>query len=389
MRPPSAIRARSLFALCVLAGLELALGIGAPTASAELPPRVIVSVNEQGDPAFGSFGGTITPDRRFVAFSSFASNLPRGGISPDCPVTYVRALESGDVWIVSRTTDGSVVCGEGAGISNDGRFVLFSSVDESMPGPPGAVFVRDLELGTTEVASRDTDGAILAGDATISGNGRFMAFYAEVPDGEGIFLRSLREGRTRELTADANGDPLPPIGNLSTPSLSVNGRFVVAPLRPMWNSVPPGWEWFDEACSSGHSCPLLYNRATHVFSIVGGDSGIDGIAEAEVSSRGTYVAWGDPSIVVSSRVTGETVSTTDADGTFEVQWSGNERFLLGYNGSQYVTRYNVATGRPKRVAGTGHAPCEAGGLTADGRFAGASCWVPGAGGLIYLVGPIS
>jgi hypothetical protein len=383
----STIRTRSHFALCVLAGLVLALGVGAPTASAEPPPRVIVSVDEQGNPAFGSYGGMITPDGRFAAFSSFASNLPRGGIGPDCPVTYVRSLETGGIWIVSRTSEGSVVCGESARISNDGRLVLFSSVDGSMPGPPGAVFVRDLELGTTEVASRDTDGTILSGDATISGNGRFVAFQASVPDGEGIFLRNIRGRRTRELTADANGDSLPPTGNLSTPSLSVNGRFVVAPLRPMWNSVPPGWEWFDEACSSAHSCPLLYDRVTHTSSIAGGDSGIDGITEAEVSPRGSYIAWGGPYIAISDRETGEVV-TTNADGTFEVQWSGNERFLLGYNWSQYVTRYNVATGRPKRVAGTGHAPCEAGGLTADGRFAGASCWVPGEGGLIYLVGPI-
>jgi Tol biopolymer transport system component len=67
-------------------------------------------------------------------------------------------------------------------ISPDGRFVAFSSYSALVPGEQagvGQLFVRDLQAGTITLASRSSDGA--AGDdsstaAGFSAGGRYLAF---------------------------------------------------------------------------------------------------------------------------------------------------------------------------------------------------------------------
>ena len=184
----------------------LVAGIASP-AQAEVPPRTVVSLDEFGDPAFNGSGSAITSDGRLLVFGRAAPNLPRGDAESDCGLSYLRDLETGSIRIVSRI-DAGVVCAGGLAISNDGRLVLLNSNDESMPGPVGALFIRDLERGRTIAVSRDPTGSIVtldSGFGVMSGNGRFVAFIASGR----LYLRNLRTGITRELPVDSNGDPIP------------------------------------------------------------------------------------------------------------------------------------------------------------------------------------
>jgi hypothetical protein len=100
-------------------------------------------------------------------------------------------------------------------------------------------------------------------------------------------------------------------------------------------------------------CLLLYDRVSGRFSIVGGNSDIDGPALATVSPHGRYVAWADPFVNVSEMATNNVLLDTDGvpccDGTYEALRSGDEHHMLAYDWSQRVGRINLATGRVRRL----------------------------------------
>jgi Tol biopolymer transport system component len=124
-------------------------------------------------------------------------------------------------------------------ISGDGRYVAFeSAASDLVPGDGNGaedVFVRDLQAGTTIRASVDTAGGDPDGWselASISGNGRYVAFTSRAPDlvpGDGngtwdVFVRDIQAGTTTRASIDtAGGDP----NDASYPwSISADGRYV-------------------------------------------------------------------------------------------------------------------------------------------------------------------
>src|SRR5881396_495531 len=126
----------------------------------------LVSVNLTG--AGGGNGHSVSPvisaDGRFIAFESEAANLvpnDTNGVSD----VFVRDLQNGTTTLVS--VNGSGAGGNGAStspvISADGRYVAFVSDawDLVANGTNGAsdVFVRDLQNGTTILASVGADGS--------------------------------------------------------------------------------------------------------------------------------------------------------------------------------------------------------------------------------------
>ncbi|MBI5364329.1 MAG: PD40 domain-containing protein [Planctomycetes bacterium] len=182
----------------------------------------------------------VTPDGRYVAFSSQADNLaPNDTNGTDDVFRYDRQF--GTVRIVSARSTGVVGNGTSTSpsISDDGRFVAFASAASNLAGGDtnGAfdVYVSDLLLGTIELASRASSGAqgsLGSMQPSLSGDGRFLAFasYANnlVPsDTNGsmdVFRRELQTGALLLVSADmaggsANGESL-------YPSISGDGRFV-------------------------------------------------------------------------------------------------------------------------------------------------------------------
>ena len=133
---------------------------------------ILVSVNAAGTGTADQFSNlpTITPDGRFVVFSSHASNL----VIDDAATllhqaVFIRDLQLGTTKLVSRNFAGTSR-GNGAsgwfdplGISDDGRYVVFTSSATDLTALPDNngqqdVFVRDLQTNTTKLVSVNLDG---------------------------------------------------------------------------------------------------------------------------------------------------------------------------------------------------------------------------------------
>ena len=135
-----------------------------------------------GDSVFPS----ISADGHFVAFYSAASNLV-GGDANGFGDVFVRDRMSGTTTRVSVSSAGVEENNNAAdlSISADGRFVALSSFASNLVGGDtnGAldVFVRDRETGTTTRVSVNSAGAEGNGDSyspAISAGGRFVAFHS-------------------------------------------------------------------------------------------------------------------------------------------------------------------------------------------------------------------
>jgi Tol biopolymer transport system component len=126
-----------------------------------------------------SIGARISPDGRFVVFSSWARNLADGD-------TY----RMWDVFVHNRVTRTnelvSLVSADawGCHASDDGRYVAFATMTD--PGDT-AVLVCDRLTGATEqVVSRTQvvpeEGFAFCGMARISADGRYVSYYSETWD---------------------------------------------------------------------------------------------------------------------------------------------------------------------------------------------------------------
>ena len=186
-----------------------------------------------------SFGGVLSADGRFVAFTSVASNLTPGDDNNGWDV-FVKDLATGAVSLASRSPAG----GPGAGssqepqISADGRYVVFLTeasdiVPEDTNGSSDVV-VYDRSTGENQLVSRDLDG-LPAGDsygASIDGAGRLVSYYSlasDIVSGDtngysDVFVRDLVSGLTTRVSLTSGGGQANSWSDRSR--LSGNGRYV-------------------------------------------------------------------------------------------------------------------------------------------------------------------
>ena len=205
-----------------------------------------VSVGAGGAEAnSNSFSSSVSSDGRYVAFSSYASNLVAGDTNGTMDV-FVRDRQAGTTERVSVASGGAQadqVCQYPA-ISADGRYVAFmSGASTLVAGDTNGlidIFVHDRQSGTTERVSVDSSGAQSNGDSygapAISADGRYVAFASDASNlivgdtnatGD-IFVRDRQTGTTTRVSltnegAEANG------GSYGNPSISANGRYVAFP----------------------------------------------------------------------------------------------------------------------------------------------------------------
>ncbi len=200
-----------------------------------------VSVSSAGRESDGfSEGPAISADGRFVAFHSDASNLVPGAnpfLFTD--QVYVRDQLSGTTEIVS--VNGAGQAGNSLSfrpdISPDGRFVVYSSsADNLVPGPQFGhqVYLRDRAAGTTERISEDAAGN--PGDGTsvlpvLSADGRFVAFQTNTGNliGDGnheshILVKDRQTGAFERASATSAGEPADLLSE--QPDITPDGRFV-------------------------------------------------------------------------------------------------------------------------------------------------------------------
>lgn len=184
---------------------------------------------------------SISADGRFVAFTSRASNLVPGDTNNRDDV-FVLDRETEEITRVSVSSAGIQSWGGHSSypsISADGRYVAFeSTATEFHPRDRNSsvdIFVHDRVLATTTRVSVSSSGEEAnrgSEQASISGNGRYVAFHSNstnlVPgDNNGhldVFVRDLKNGttiRVPELPGDAEAN-----GSSTDATISFEGRYV-------------------------------------------------------------------------------------------------------------------------------------------------------------------
>jgi hypothetical protein len=154
---------------------------------------------------------------RYVAFNSYASNLPDGDGSTQR--MYIHDLETRTTRLVSKNSDGEPPDdpARSAGISADGRVAAFASQADNLPGSASindGFFVHDRTTGKTILASRASDGTpVESGSGQISSGGDHVVFESDssdLPGGDGstdqVYVRDLRAGTTKLASKNTQGD---------------------------------------------------------------------------------------------------------------------------------------------------------------------------------------
>src|SRR5262249_11126175 len=117
----------------------------------------LVSQGAQGIGNGASYGGFISPDDRYIVFTSLAKNLVPGDTNGYANVL-MKDLQTGIITVVSAGASGIGNNGSIAGsFSGNGRYVLFRSLATNLlPGINSGVrqlFVKDLQTGGLTLAS--------------------------------------------------------------------------------------------------------------------------------------------------------------------------------------------------------------------------------------------
>jgi Tol biopolymer transport system component len=236
-----------------------------------------------------SYYPSMSADGRYVAFWSDATNLVPGDSNGKTDV-FVRDRQLGTTERVSVSTGGlqGDFGSASQSISNDGRYVAFTSYATNLvPGDTNGtfdVFVRDRRSGTTERVSVATGGAEGAGQSTfpsISADGRYVAFasFANnlVPggsSGQSIFVRDRANGTTEIVSVTTQGAQSHYGGRDFPGSISADGRYVV--FKSENRDLVAG-------DSNGAADIFLHDRAAAGF-VSMCDPGLEGVAACPCSN---------------------------------------------------------------------------------------------------------
>lgn len=289
--------------------------------------RVSVATNgAQGNSISGD--ASISPDGRFIAFTSAASNLTMGDDNWTDDV-FLHDTQTGETTRVSVATNGAQGNDSSfdSSISTDGQYVAFASWATNLAANDtnGArdVFLRDTQSSVTtliSVASDGTQGNSTSEKTSISADGRYVTFESDASnlvegDTNGkrdIFLHDMQTGVTIRVSMSPDGTQR---NNQSTNgSISADGRYVV-------------YEF-------GYRDIYLYNTQTSVTTLLSvsstGTQGNGISSSPSISADGRHVAFHS---LASNLV------NNDTNGKYDVfvhdTWNGQvTRVSLSSNGEE-------------------------------------------------------
>ena len=208
----------------------------------------MASINAAGTPSTGSSRfGLISDDGRFVVFTGFPSNIVSNDTNSS-PDVFIRDFQTNTTKLVSLNFQGTESAALGGSelqdMTPDARFVLFSSSANNLTthadgnGLGSDLFVRDLANNVTKLVTVNTAGTA-SGNAgsfrgQISADGRYVVFTSEASNlisgsdsnGRDVFLRDLQTNTTIRLSTNAAGTDG---GNNNSDGgiIDRGGRFVV------------------------------------------------------------------------------------------------------------------------------------------------------------------
>ena len=322
--------------------VSLGLALAASAAPAYAGTTERASVGPGGAQADGrSSGVALSPDGRYVAFASFATNLAPGSTNGRHNI-YLRDRSAGATERVSVGPGGTAGNDSSfdAAVSADGLLVAFGSYATNLvPGDDNMrpdIFARDRGAGATERANVAPDGAQANDDSdspSLSADGRFLAFRSAATNlvagdtnlyGD-VFVRDRRAGKTERVSVSSGGAE----GNANSyrPVISADGQFV-AFVSDATNLVPGD--------TNGHADVFVRDLAAGRTERVSlgpggaqgnGDSGYVGLA---ISGDGRLVAFVSDA---SNLVPGDTNGRADVF-VRDRQAGATERVSLGPGGVQ-------------------------------------------------------
>ena len=174
---------------------------------------------------------SVSADGRFVAFESPATNLVADDTNL-CRDVFVHDTETGQTTRISVASDGT----EGNGVSwfpsvsADGRYVVFQSAAWNFvpydPNCAADAFIHDRQTGeTTSVCCAGANWCD-GNSATISADGRYVAFRVDCWQYAGLFVQDRVTGQwSPRIDAASDGTPGSPWSS-GSPTISADGRQV-------------------------------------------------------------------------------------------------------------------------------------------------------------------
>jgi Tol biopolymer transport system component len=238
-RFPGRCRVRA-FPVVLVVPLLLVTVLAAVAGAPDLLSRRLDAAAPPASGNDNSVSPRLTPDGRFVLFSSAANNLVAGDNSQMGLDVFRHDCASNTTVLVSvnaLATGGGNDHSAFGQVSTNGRYAVFQSdATDLLPGDTngsGDIFLRDVQLGATALVSVATNGGWANGasaEPALTPDGRWVAFVSAASnlaagDSNGIpdlFVRDLVSGTTRWVSAGATGAS----AYASSPVITPDGRFV-------------------------------------------------------------------------------------------------------------------------------------------------------------------
>lgn len=202
--------------------------------------RISVAVDGAQGNADSVISHDISADGNLIVFSSWASNLVPNDTNDESDIfLYNRLTCAISRLSISTTNEQANSSSIDVSISNDGRFVAFTSfADNLIPGTPdhsAQIYVRDLQMDTLTMASVTSDevpGSSISSMPFLSMDGRYVSFTTwstlspdDMDSDYDIYVRDLLLGET--ILASVNSDGVKANGRTIGGFLSVDGRYVL------------------------------------------------------------------------------------------------------------------------------------------------------------------
>jgi Tol biopolymer transport system component len=221
----------------------------------------LVSPATSGGCASGASSQSVmTPDGRHVAFSSLATNLVADDTNGIADI-FVRDRQTGLTVLASpgATLSGSVIgsSSDSPQITPDGRYVAFFSsatnlvpqltVSTSSPAAIGEIYVRDLVAGSTVLASAGAHDLIadrpISYNHVLSEDGQYVAFESSAysPTNAGFIQRYSLVGGYIDIV-HTNAVATYAYRHFRSVDMTPDGRFITFLAGPLTNSSVCVWD---------------------------------------------------------------------------------------------------------------------------------------------------
>lgn len=174
---------------------------------------------------------TVSADGRYIAFTTWATNLTTSDTNGPTLDVVVKDMQTGTITLVSVTNGGKQKDGgsQVGVVSDDGSSVSFQSfarLARTDQDRREDVYVRDLAAGRTYHASRLPNGKDVrqhVGNGDLSGTGDVVVFG----DANNLWARDVSAGETVRFWHEPSEPPCQPnpIGSAGRPAISGDGRW--------------------------------------------------------------------------------------------------------------------------------------------------------------------